>query len=255
MASRPVQRVYIGLPAYNEEVAIGRLFEKIKRLTETRRREFIVVVYNDGSTDQTADIALAWQDKLSVVLRGRTENLGLGTGLKDIIGYVVGVGQPDDVLVVMDCDDTHDPDQIPSMISAQEAGNDVVIASRFKVGASIVGVPALRRVASLGAMILVKTIHPIAGITDYTCGYRAYRIGLLQQATTKYGNRLITERGFACMVELLLKLGKLDATIVEIPLRLRYDLKPTSSKMEADRYICRLLYLVVAWRWRGFDTS
>ncbi len=255
MVSRPVQRVYIGLPAYNEEVAIGRLFEKIKRLTETRRREFIVVVYNDGSTDRTGDIALAWQDKLSVVLRGRTENLGLGVGLKDLIGYVVAVGQPDDVLIVMDCDDTHDPDQIPIMISAHEAGNDVVIASRFRAGASIVGVPALRRLAALGAMILVKMIHPIAGVTDYTCGYRAYRIGLLRQAINKYGDLLITEHGFTCMVEVLLKLGRLDATIAEIPLRLRYDLKPTLSKMDAARYIRRLLHLVAIWRWRGFDSA
>jgi dolichol-phosphate mannosyltransferase len=256
MVSRPVQRVYIGLPAYNEEVAIGRLFEKIKRLSETRQpREFTVVVYNDGSTDRTVDIVLAWQDKLSVVLRGQTENLGLGAGLKDLIGYVVAVGQPNDLLVVMDCDDTHDPDQIPIMILAQEAGNDCVIASRFRGGASVVGVSALRRLAALGAMILLKTIHPIAGITDYTCGYRAYRVGLLQQATTKYGDRLITERGFTCMVELLLKLGQLDATIAEIPLHLRYDLKPTSSKMDADHYIRRLLRLVVVWRWRGFDNS
>ena len=48
---------------------------------------------------------------------------------------------------------------------ALEAGNDVVIASRFRAGASVVGVPAFRRLTAFGAMALIKALHPIAGVT------------------------------------------------------------------------------------------
>ena len=89
-----VGRVFIGLPAYNEEVAIERLFAKIKRVIEAERRDFVVVVYDDGSTDRTTAIASSWQRELAVVLHGRKENLGLGAGVKDLVGYAAAAGGP-----------------------------------------------------------------------------------------------------------------------------------------------------------------
>jgi hypothetical protein len=104
----------------------------------------------------------------------------------------------------------------------------------------------------IGGPLLIKALHPIAGVTDYTCGYRAYRVGLLQQAISTFGERLLTNLGFVCMVELLLKRNQCDARMVEIPLRLRYDLKPTASKMEAGKHIRQLLHALIAWRMQGF---
>jgi dolichol-phosphate mannosyltransferase len=114
------------------------------------------------------------------------------------------------------------------------------------------GVPAFRRVTALGAAALFKVIHPVHGMWDYTCGYRAYRVSLLKRAAARYGDKLIAERGFACMVELLLKLNTLGARFAEIPLRLRYDQKPTASKMGVGGNIRRLLTLMVHWRAHGF---
>jgi dolichol-phosphate mannosyltransferase len=114
------------------------------------------------------------------------------------------------------------------------------------------GVPLLRRVTAIGAMMLCKLSHPVPGVRDYTCGYRGYRIHLLRAASARYGAGLIREPGFACMVELLLKLSALGAQFAEIPLRLRYDQKPTDSKMDVSGNIRRLLLLLVRSRLRGF---
>jgi dolichol-phosphate mannosyltransferase len=246
-------RVLIGLPAYNEEIALPRLLARIAPLAKSSATPMTVVLYNDGSSDATVPIAREWQSRLSLVILDGVVNKGLGAGLRALVEYAVAQADDDDVLVVMDCDDTHDPAQIGDMLDKLAAGADVAIGSRYVRGATVRGVPAFRRLTALGAAGLFKSVHPVRGVWDYTCGYRAYRVAVLKQAAAKYGDALIAERGFACMVELLLKLNALGVRFAEIPLRLRYDLKPTATKMGVGSNMRRLLQLLVRWRWRGFD--
>lgn len=247
--------VYLGLPAFNEEIALPRLLTRVESLAQSSQRAITVVVYNDGSTDQTAAIAAPWRQRMPLVLLDCPQNKGLGIGLRSLIEYAVANGKPNDILVIMDCDDTHDPAQIPEMLMAMTNGTDVVIASRFQRGATVRGVPPLRRLTALGVLTLFKLIHPVRNVWDYTCGYRAYRIGLLQDAAKRFRGRLVEESGFACMVEILLKLNAEGARCAEVGLHLRYDLKPTASKMAVSSNLRRLLALLVRWRWRGFDAA
>ena len=250
-----VGRINLGLPAYNEEIALPRLLTRIESLAQSSQLAITVVVYNDGSTDRTAAIASQWPQRVPLVLLDGKVNKGLGAGLRALIDYAVNTGAADDVLVIMDCDDTHDAAQIPQMLVAMTNGADVVIASRFQSGATVRGVPLLRRLMALGAVILFKLIHPVRNVWDYTCGYRAYRIGLLQTAAARFPGHLVEEAGFACMVEVLLKLNASGARCAEVPLHLRYDLKPTASKMAVSSNMRRLLALLVRWRWRGFGAA
>lgn len=246
------RKVFIGLPAYNEEIAVPRLLERIERQIALSEHAITVVLYNDGSTDRTAPIAQSWQGRLPLVVLGCALNRGLGAGLRALIEHAVAIGQDDDVLVIMDCDDTHDPSQLNEILGAMVGGVDVVIASRFARGALLRGVPFWRHVTAIGAMLLCKLSQPVPGVWDFTCGYRAYRIHLLRAASAHYGAALIRESGFACMVELLLKLNSIGARFAEIPLRLRYDQKPTGSKIDVSGYTRRLILLLVRWRLRGF---
>ena len=249
------RRVLIGLPAYNEEIALPRLLTRIERLRQTLPEPVTVVLYNDGSTDATLPVAREWQGRLPLVILDGVVNKGLGAGLRALVDYAVGDAADDDVLVVMDCDDTHDPAQIAAMLRRLAGGSDVVIGSRYVRGALIRGVPPFRRVTALGAAALFKLIHPVRGVWDYTCGYRAYRVGVLKQAARRYGSALVAEKGFACMVELLLKLNTLGARFAEIPLQLRYDQKPTQTKMGVGSNMRRLLSLLVRWRLHGFGAQ
>lgn len=245
-------RVLLGLPAYNEELALPRLLMRIEQLNVIAARPLTVVLYNDGSTDATVPIARDWQARLPLVIVDGVVNKGLGAGLRALVGHAVAHAADNDVLVVMDCDDTHDPAQIADMLQWIGQGANVVIASRYRRDALVQGVPPLRRLTALGALALFKLIHPVPGVRDYTCGYRAYRVDVLKRAVRHYDDRLIAERGFACMVELLLKLAALKARFAEIPLQLRYDRKPTETKMDVGGNTRRLLALLVRWRLRGF---
>lgn len=246
------RRIFIGLPAYNEEIALPRLLTRVERFAATAPDPVTVVLYNDGSTDATLAIARAWQRRLSLVIIDGVVNKGLGAGLRALVAYAAGNAAADDVLAVMDCDDTHDPAQIAAMLAQIAAGADVVIGSRYARGATVRGVPPVRRLTALGAAALFKLIHPVRGVWDYTCGYRAYRAAVLKAAAARYGDGLIAEDGFACMVELLLKLNALHARFAEIPLQLRYDQKPTETRMGVGSHTRRLLLLLVRWRLRGF---
>jgi dolichol-phosphate mannosyltransferase len=248
------QRILLGLPAYNEEIALPRLLERVVRLRESAGADLTVVLYNDGSTDRTVPIAEEWKSRLPLVVIDGVQNKGLGAGLRALVEYAAAHGDDGDVLVIMDCDDTHDPAQILQMLDALERGADLVIASRYTRGSLVQGVPLFRRLTALGALMLFKLIHPIRGVWDYTCGYRAYRVSALKAASRRYASGLVRERGFACMVELLLKLNALGLRMAEIPLQLRYDQKPTESKMGVSSNIRRLLKLLIGWRVSGFDT-
>lgn len=245
------RRVLIGLPAYNEEIALPRLLERIERFAKSSAETIAVVLYNDGSTDATVQIATQWQRRLPIEVLDCPINKGLGAGLRALVAHACASPQ-EGILVIMDCDDTHDPAQIADMLQSLQHGADVVIASRYARGARMRGVPRLRRLTALGAAILFKAIHPVRGVYDYTCGYRAYRVAILKMAAARFGGKLITENGFACMVELLLKLNVVGARFAEVPLQLRYDQKPTATKMDVGGNVRRLLSLLVRWRLRGF---
>ena len=90
---------------------------------------------------------------------------------------------------------------------------------------------------------------PVRGVKDYTCGYRAYRMELIQKAFSLYGENFINQNGFECMVDILIKLRKMEAIFREVPLVLRYDLKEGVSKMRVVKTISRSLMLIAKHRW------
>jgi len=247
--------IYLGLPAYNEEASIKPLFTRVEALQKKMTQRIHVMVYDDGCVDNTRAEVMAWQERLSIIYLDGVVNKGLGAGMSALTTEFAHRGKEEDFLVVMDCDDTHDPEQIPTMLQVFEAkpATDVVIASRYRAGATISGVPFHRVLLSIGAAMLYKSVHPIWHARDYTCGYRAYRLRAVKNAIAKFGEPLCKERGFACMVELLLKIARAGAKVREIPLALAYDNKLSASKMDVSGNASRLLKKLITWRMKGLQ--
>ncbi len=235
--------IHILLPAYNEALALPLLLDEIRRV-EWRDDVYKVVVVDDGSTDATVPACRArWDDMpLDVICHGR--NLGLGSAMLTGLRHCVSKSGASDVIVAMDADNTHSPALIPRMARAVESGSDIVIASRYADGGEEIGLAPTRKILSRGASTLLKVAFPISGASDYTCGYRAYSSGILESGFHVYSDKLIEQRGFVCMAELLVKLGALGAKVSEVPLVLRYDLKEGASKMRVTRTIASYLKLV-----------
>lgn len=243
-----MKTLWLCLPAYNEERSLPGLLESCRPVAaafaaEGRRLRLIVV--DDGSADGTIRAAERFADTLDVEVVPHGVNRGLGAALRTIVSAGLARADDDDVIATMDADNTHDPALLPELWSRLDAGAaDVAIASRYAPGGDEIGLSPLRRFLSRGASLLLGITAPVAGARDYTCGYRVYRAGVLRRAEQAWRDRLLEESGFTCMAELLLKLGRLGARVVEVPLVLRYDRKLGPSKMKVLATIARYFTLI-----------
>ena len=190
------------LPAYNEGTAIGSVILKTKQYVDK------VVVVDDGSSDDTARIArLAGAEVYS-----HERNGGYGAAIQSC--FTVAKNENADVLVIIDADGQHDPDEIPKVIDpVLGEGYDLVIGSRFLDPSP--NIPLYRR---MGIRFLT-TFTNIGGnqkISDSQSGFRAYSKKAISQLQ---GN--ISGMGIGS--ELVIRAHELGLTIKEVPVSCRYE--------------------------------
>ena len=245
--------VIITLPAYNEEKTLPLLLERIQESMSENDIEYRVLVVNDGSTDATASAVDKLVGRMPVERIDHDENRGLGETIRTGLLRAVDCASDRDIIVTMDSDNTHTPGLIARMVRGIREGSDVVIASRFRPGARVLGVPLYRRFLSGAGSLVFRLAYPTSGVRDFTCGFRAYRAEALKRGFATYGDDFVAEHGFSCMVDILLKLHREGFIITEVPLILRYDLKFGVSKMLVLRTIRDTLRLLVTRR-LGLDS-
>ena len=237
-------KVFMALPAYNEEEALPELLERIGEAFADSNLPYEVIVVDDGSKDDTAKIVSQMSFQMPIHLVQHEVNQGLGITLQDGLREAVDRAGERDIIVTMDADNTHPPGLINRMVSLIHEGCDVVIASRFQPGARVVGVPIERHFLSVGARSLFTILFPTRGVRDYTSGYRAYKASVIRQGFAEHGDDFVGETGFSCMADVLLKLRKQGVLFGEAPLRLRYDQKGGASKMQVFKTMWLTLKLL-----------
>jgi dolichol-phosphate mannosyltransferase len=247
--------VWILLPCYNEEMALpgvlGQLADLARTLdSQSWQQPMRVIIVDDGSTDRTWHLAneaiIAYSHKgLSIQNIRHEHNQGLGVTMRTGISAFVAQAAKGDVLVTMDADGSHPAQTILLMFEASSRGSDLIIASRFARGGQAIGIPPLRAFCSILCSSVYIALFHVRGVRDYSSGFRLYTFSILDRARQAYGNAFLTERGFACQAEILLKLARLGANCAEVPLVLRYDLKPGPSKMRLGRTVLRYCMLAL----------
>ncbi|HWP46793.1 MAG TPA: glycosyltransferase [Candidatus Limnocylindrales bacterium] len=238
-------RIHILLPAYNEQEALPRLLERIKVAASTWNQDWCVVVLDDGSNDATAECARQFSGDMKIDIIKHPTNRGLAAAFRTGITHICSYAAPEDVLITLDADNTHDPGLIGEMLRCFYEGVDIVLASRFVPGGGESGIPLVRRILSHSARWVIKLLFPIPEVREYSCSFRGVRVALYQRALATYGEDFIQSTTFAVTPEILLKLSRFYPRIVEVPLVLRYDQKVGASKMRVWRNI--LGYLQLIW--------
>jgi len=246
-------KLFLVLPIYNEQENLPALLTGTEATFDVLgtlgyQREYVLV--DDGSTDQSPQIIAEHADRLPITVITHSPNQGLGPTIRDGLACASGLAGDDDIIFAMDADNTHTPDLMIRMTRRILEGNDVVIASRYQPGAQVVGLSWFRKLMSTGARVLFRLLLPIPGVRDYTCGYRAYRAGVLKEAFRRYGGSFIEHQGFQCMADILIRLSKLEAVIGEVPMILRYDLKGGQSKMRVGTTVLNTLKLLIRRRFQ-----
>lgn len=235
-------------PAWNEADVIAGALRDLDVMVVSSGLPVRALLVDDGSTDATVAVATAaaaaTQAPIPLTVLSHATNKGLGAGLRTGIYWALDNASDDDILVVLDADGTHPPSLIPGMIARITAGDDVVIASRYRPGATVTGVPFYRRILSDGGRFLFKVAFPIRGVRDYTCGFRAYRIAALRRARIAYGDELADARGFEASADLLIRLRTVGIKASEVPLQLDYTSRIGQSKMKVAKTIRATLRLI-----------
>ena len=240
--------VRVAMPAYNEEHSLPLLIPRIVQCLEETPWQYEILIVDDGSKDNTVRVVEELAKRYPVRLVKHEVNRGLGAAITTAVTSATEGLYDDDIVVTMDADNTHPPQLITRMVPMIREGRDIVIASRFVPGSQVIGLSRFREVLSWGASWMMRLCFGVRGCKDYTCGYRAYRAGVLRAAQNKYGEQIVQEAGFASMAELLLNISKTGVVIGEVPLLLRYDMKEGASKMRIGRTIYRTFVMVLRHR-------
>lgn len=233
--------IWVIFPAFNEEKVIRPTLSALVAGMQDSGLPYRAVLVDDGSADRTvaeAEAAVADSNgALPLTVLRHEVNRGLGAGLRTGVYWCLDHAADDDVIVTLDADNTHPPALIPRLVRRLDEGYDLTIASRYRAGAEVHGVPGYRRALSDLGRLVFQALYPISGVRDYTCCFRAYRVPLLRRARLVYGDALCTARGFEAVMDLLLRLGPLGVRVSEIGFVLDYGGRVGQSKMKVLKTI------------------
>ena len=236
---------YVFIPAYNEEKNIGFLIEKIGEVLSGKK--FQVVVIDDGSKDMTAEIVKDFVTKFPVSLISHGSNRGIGGVFKSILSFVNANCLDEDCSIVIEADQTNNPELLPVIVERLEQKADIVICSRYVGSGGYVNFPLSRKFLSRSANFFLKILFPKINTRDFTIFFRGYRAGIMKQASLFYGNRLIESKGFFANTEILVKILKQrPVEITNIPLQYNYGMKKGRSKMNVSRTMKE--YCLLLWK-------
>ena len=239
------------VPACNEAENLPSLLDGMHEKMAILGRPWRIVIVDDGSTDGTADIAASYSPRLAIDVVRHEVNGGPGAAFRTGFGWALTRSRPEDIIVTKEADNTSDLSILPQMLAAIEAGNDIVLASCYAPEGTIVGSTWDRLLLSAVANLMLRTVFVIPGVYTYSSFYRAYRAGTLDRAFRAYGGALLECQGFACMVEMLVKLHRLPIRIAEVPMVLRCNLRKGSSKMVRLKTIREYVRLIARERLRS----
>jgi dolichol-phosphate mannosyltransferase len=201
-----VGRILVIIPTYNERENLETIVGRVRAAVPAAQ----VLVADDASPDGTGAIAdrlAAGDEQVHVLHRSAKEGLGAAY----IAGFRWGIEHGFDVLVEMDADGSHQPEELPRLLSALE-GNDLVIGSRWVSGGQVRNWPKNREILSRGANVYSRLMLGIP-VHDATGGYRAYRAVTLQ----KIGIDDVSSQGYCFQVDLTLRTVRGGLRVAEVP--------------------------------------
>lgn len=198
-----MRKCLVALPVYNEAQYLDGILNEVCKFASE------VLVVNDGSTDQTADLLTNWSQ---VQVVHHPVNQGYGAALKSAFRYCIQ--QRYDCLVTLDCDGQHQPQRIPHFIQASQHA-DIVSGSRYLKKYEGDSQPPGERM-NINFTItqeLNALLH--LDLTDAFCGFKAYQVAALESLD-------IQDDGYAMPLEVWVQAAMLGMRIIEEPVPLIY---------------------------------
>ena len=222
--------IYICIPSYNEGTTIGVLLWRIRKVFQGYSREYEILVYDDASTDGTAEILAPYAEVAPLtVLRSETRR-GYAHALDTLAREASKRTKYPrrDAMVVMQADFTDQPELIPELIRKFETGADVVIGERASTNDPL----PVRRLRQLAPWAIRFSLAS-NDLADPFASFRLFRISLIRELLKTGADKpLVRTDGWAANAELLLATLPLARRAEKVELASRYDLRVRESRIK-----------------------
>ncbi len=227
-------RTLVIVPTYNEAENIDGI---VARVRESQPAVDILIV-DDDSPDGTGDLAdkLAVEGPVHVLHRSGKEGLGAAY----LAGFAWGIEHDYDVLIEMDADGSHRPEQLGDLLVAVEQGADLVLGSRWVPGGEVLNWPKYREVISRVGNFYARIMLGIP-LKDATGGFRAFRRTTLEGLNL----REVASQGYCFQVDLARRAVKAGFTVVEVPITFVERVRGQSKMSNA--IVVEALWRVTVW--------
>jgi len=231
------ERVLVIIPTYNEIVNLPLIVDRVRTSVPTAE----ILVVDDSSPDGTGELAdkIAADDS-SVHVLHRTAKNGLGAAY--IEGFRWGLGNGFDIVVEMDADGSHAPEELPRLLAALTHA-DLVLGARWVPGGKVVNWPRSRKFLSIGGNVYARMCLGF-DLHDATGGYRAYRRQVLQTIDLS----AIASQGYCFQIDLAWRTVQAGFQVAEVPITFA-EREYGESKMSGD-IVKEALLRVTQWGWR-----
>lgn len=234
-------RILTIIPTYNELDSLPKTLGRLRSAVPASD----VLVADDNSPDGTGALAdrIAAEDPQVHVLHRQGKE---GLGAAYIAGFRWALERDYDVIVEMDADGSHRPEQLPALLAAVDGGADLVIGSRWVKGGSVVNWPFYRQLISRTGSTYARLMLGLQ-LKDITAGYRAFRRTTLE----KLDFDAIESRGYGFQVDLAWRVAKMGLKVVEVPVTF-VERELGSSKMSGNIVVEAMLNVTkwgLAERW------
>ena len=218
-------KIFACIPAYNQERSIERVVQSTLKYVQH------VIVIDDGSFDRTAEIA----EKAGALIIRHTMNMGYGAAVKS--GIKMALRGNADIVVTLDADLQHSPDDIPSLLTPILDGNaEIVIGSRINDEEN--KMPAYRKA---GMRFITKLMqYNGVPVKDAQSGFRAYSLKALRMILPN-----LNDSGFGLITESLAEASRYKLPIVEVPVVIKYDTGLPTSKENPLSHGTSVVYSIV----------
>lgn len=232
-------RVVTIIPTFNEIDSLPRTVARLRAAVPGSD----VLVVDDNSPDGTGRLAdsLAAEDTAVHVLHRRGKE---GLGAAYIAGFKWGLDAGYDVLVEMDADGSHQPEELQRLLDALEAGADMAKGSRWIKGGKVVNWPLHRKLLSLGGSLYSRILLGV-GIKDITGGYNAFKSTTLRRIDLES----VESVGYCFQIDLTWKTLKAGLTVREVPITF-VEREFGDSKMSGN-IVLESILLVTKWGLRS----
>jgi glycosyltransferase involved in cell wall biosynthesis len=221
--------LYICIPAYNEAPTVGLLLWRLRSVMQEFAREYEILVYNDGSTDATAETLKSYVEVLPLTVLGG-QHRGYAHALDALVRAVAKRTRYPrrDGMVTMQADFTDRPEDLPELIRRFEGGADVVVAEREVTDSWPAPVRWLRRLAPL----ITRRFVDLPAVKDPFGTLRVYRISVLRDLLKTAGEEpVVRVDGWAANVELLVRTSRFARRVESIAFSPRYELRPRATRV------------------------